>query len=69
MAYTKENLAAVQKAIAGGVLEVRYGDKVVRYQSTNELLQVEQRILASLRGQEGRRQSRIIRLRSGGKGI
>lgn len=69
MAYTRENLAAVQRAIAGGVLEVRYGDKVVRYQSTNELLQVEQRILASLRGQEGRQQSRIIRLRSSGKGI
>lgn len=69
MAYTKENLAAVQKALAAGVLEVRYGDKTVRYQSTSELLRAEQRILAGLRGQEGRRRSRIIRLRNSGKGI
>ena len=36
--FTQADLAAIEEAIAGGYLEVRYDDKVVRYQSMGDLL-------------------------------
>lgn len=36
--FTQAHLAAIEEAIAGGYLEVRYDDKVVRYQSMGDLL-------------------------------
>jgi hypothetical protein len=40
MAYTTDNLAAIEKAIAEGTLEVSYGDKRVKYRSLSEMLQI-----------------------------
>lgn len=69
MSYTEKDLAAVRKAIASGLLEVRYGDKTVRYQSTNELIRVEQLIIANLSTQAGHKRRVFFRLRNQGKGI
>lgn len=36
--FTQAHLAAIEEAIAGGYLEVRYDDKVAKYQSMGDLL-------------------------------
>lgn len=69
MSYTKEDLVAVRRAIASGLLEVRYGDKTVRYPSIRELIDAEQHILAALSVQAGKKRVRIYRLRHKGKGV
>jgi hypothetical protein len=38
MAFTQTQLDALEEAIASGTLEVRVGDKSVRYQSMAELI-------------------------------
>lgn len=38
MAFTQQQLDALETAIASGTLEVRVGDKSVRYQSMAELI-------------------------------
>jgi hypothetical protein len=40
MAYTKDDLAALKKALASGVKRVTYGDKTVEYRSFSEMKQV-----------------------------
>jgi hypothetical protein len=45
---TQAHLAAIEEAIAGGYLEVRYDDKVVRYQSMNELFRARNLIASKL---------------------
>lgn len=46
--FTQAHLAAIEEAIAGGYLEVRYDDKVVRYQSMGDLLKARNLIASSL---------------------
>ncbi len=46
--FTQAHLAAIEEAIAGGYLEVRYDDKVVRYQSSEQLMKARAMILANL---------------------
>lgn len=38
MAFTYSQLEALEAAIASGTLEVRIGDKMVRYQTTADLI-------------------------------
>ena len=38
MAFTQTQLDALETAIASGTLEVRIGDKLVKYQTTDELI-------------------------------
>jgi hypothetical protein len=40
MAYTLEQYQALQTAIAGGELSVRYADRSVTYRSVSEMLQI-----------------------------
>lgn len=40
MAYTLEQYTALQDAIAGGELSVRYADRSVTYRSVAEMLQI-----------------------------
>lgn len=40
MAYTIEQYQALQEAIAGGELSVRYADRSVTYRSVAEMLQI-----------------------------
>jgi len=38
MAFTQDQLTALEAAIATGTLEVRIGDKLVRYQTTADMI-------------------------------
>lgn len=38
MAFTQIQLDSLEAAIASGTLEVRIGDKLVKYQTTNDLI-------------------------------
>lgn len=46
--FTQAHLTAIEEAIAGGYLEVRYDDKVVKYQSMSDLLKARSVIASSL---------------------
>ena len=46
--FTQAHLTAIEEAIAGGYLEVRYDDKVVRYQSMGDLLKARALIASKL---------------------
>ena len=46
--FTQANLAAIEEAIAGGYLEIRYDDKVVKYQSMSDLMRARNLIANSL---------------------
>lgn len=46
--FTQAHLAAIEEAIASGYLEVRYDDKVVRYQSMGDLLKARALIAAKV---------------------
>ncbi|AMR79283.1 MULTISPECIES: phage head-tail joining protein [Cupriavidus] len=69
MAYTQADLERVNRAIASSELEVQYDGKRVRYRSQGELLQARATILKDLEQQAPRKQSRVSRLRHGGKGV
>jgi hypothetical protein len=51
--FTQAHLTAIEEAIAGGYLEVRYDDKVVKYQSMGDLLKARQLIASKLAPQPG----------------
>jgi hypothetical protein len=56
MAFTQSDLDAIRVAIGSGVLKVRYADgSEVTYQSLDDLLKAEQRIVGSMAGTSGRR--------------
>ena len=38
MSFTQDQLTALEAAIASGTLEVRVGDKMVRYQTTVDMI-------------------------------
>lgn len=40
MAYTVEQLTALENSIANGSTTVKYGDKEVQYRSLNEMLRI-----------------------------
>jgi hypothetical protein len=46
--FSQANLASIEEAIAGGYLEVRYDDKVVKYQTMGDLLKARNLIANSL---------------------
>jgi hypothetical protein len=64
MAYTLEQVSALQDAIAQGVMKVKYSDKEVEYRSLAEM----QQILADMRAELGIGQKRR-RFASFSKGI
>lgn len=49
--FTQAHLEAIEEAIAGGYLKVRYDDKEVTYQDMNALMKARNMIASSL--QEG----------------
>jgi hypothetical protein len=52
MAFSSEQLAALEAAIAEGALRVRYDGKEVQYRSLSEMLQVRDMIRRQLLGGE-----------------
>jgi hypothetical protein len=50
MAFTSADLTAIEKAIASGVLVVKFSDRQVTYQSTADLFKVRDMIKNSIAG-------------------
>jgi hypothetical protein len=50
MAFTQAQLDALDEAIATGSLEVRYGDKTVKYRALDEMLRIRDAIRESVDG-------------------
>jgi hypothetical protein len=48
--FTQAHLAAIEEAIAGGYLKVRYDDKEVTYQSIEQMMKARAMIASSLAG-------------------
>jgi len=46
--FTVENLTSLNEALAGGVLEVKFRDHTVRYQSTSAMLHLRDRMQAEI---------------------
>ena len=46
--FTQAHLTAIEEAIAGGYLEVRYDDEVVKYQTMGDLLKARALIASKL---------------------
>lgn len=58
MAFTQAQLDALEAAIASGTLEVRYGEKSVRYQSTADMIKARDLIRDQLSVAAANQQSR-----------
>jgi len=58
MAFTQAQLDALEAAIASGTLEVRYGDKTVRYQSTSDMIKARDLIRDQLNSTSATQKSR-----------
>ena len=50
MSFTESQLTALEKAYAEGVLEIKYGDKTIKYRTLNEMRQAINDIKKSLGG-------------------
>jgi hypothetical protein len=48
MAFTTEQLTALETAIASGQLSVRFNNREIRYQSTNEMILLRDRMRGEL---------------------
>lgn len=48
MAFTTDQLTALETAIASGQLSVRFNNKEIRYQSTNEMILLRDRMRSEL---------------------
>lgn len=57
MAFTKDDLDAINEAIASGELTVVVDGKTLTYRSVAELLAAKRHICAELAGQAGKRRS------------
>lgn len=68
MAYTKTDLATVERAIARGEKIVRYSDRTVEYRTVDELIKARDLIRTELTNAVGPR-SRVVRVFHGGKGL
>lgn len=69
MAFTQQQITALEAAIASGTLSVRYGDRQVTYQSLSEMRRLLRQMrgeIATAAGQRARRRS--IRLYQSGTG-
>jgi len=53
MAFTQQNLDAIESAIASGTLTVEYNGKRITYQSTADLIRVRNMIKADLENRSG----------------
>lgn len=68
MAFTTDDLNAINEVIAGGELTVRYKDRTVTYQSTDALMRARQLILDDIAMAAGTSRKRITRISQSGSG-
>lgn len=72
MAYSRDDLARVEAAIASGTTSVQYKDRRVQYQNLSELRRLRRAMLAEIEGAEGVRRkprSRWFRVFQSGQGF
>ena len=62
MPWTSSDLANIDAAIASGTLEVRQGDKTMRYRSVQELKEARTEILNDIAQNSGAPQVRQVRI-------
>ncbi len=67
MAYTQQDLQRIERALVKGELEVQFQDRRARYRSVDEMLRIRSEIVRNL--EDAAPASRVIRLRSAGKGV
>lgn len=58
--FTQAHLTAIEEAIAGGYLKVRYGDNEVTYQDMNALIKARNMIASNLQEGPARSPLRIV---------
>jgi roadblock/LC7 domain-containing protein len=69
MAWTTDHLAALEEAIASGELSVRYGDRMITYQSLREMRSLRAEMKAEIAAAAGRPRKRVFRLHQSGQGL
>jgi hypothetical protein len=69
MAWTTDHLAALEEAIASGELSVRYGDRMITYQSLREMRSLRTEMKAEIAAAAGRPRKRVFRLYQSGQGL
>lgn len=69
MAYTPEDLAAIERAIASGERIVRFADRSVEYRSVDELIAARDRIAADQAPQRAPFAGRTWLADQSGKGL
>jgi len=62
MAFTQDDLAAINEAIASGELTVDFGDRKVTYRSVAELERAKRHIVKCMAGEQGKRPPRGVRI-------
>lgn len=65
MAFTKDDLAAINSALASGELTVMVDGQQITYRSVKELLQVKNHIIQSLRKRSGMFAGAVVQLDRG----
>lgn len=60
MAWTQQELDALDKAIATGVTEVRHNNRTVRYRSLDEMMRARNAMAAELGQAQGPRRRSVI---------
>lgn len=68
MAFSQSDLDALEKAIATGVLTVRYADRSVTYQTLSDLMRARDLVKAELNVAAGTPRKRVIRVQQSGTG-
>lgn len=68
MAFTQDDLTAINEAIASGVLTVRYRDRQETFGDAHDLILRRQLILDDLAATAGTTRKRITRISQGGTG-
>lgn len=69
MAFTRDDLARLDAAIASGRLSVRQGDRAHQYQNLDAMIRARKEMVAEIERQEGRRKRRTFRLYQSGTGL
>ena len=69
MAFTQDDLNAINEVIASGELTVRYKDRTVTYQSTDALLKARDLIKSDVAAASGTARKRITRIYQSGNGF
>jgi hypothetical protein len=69
MAFTQQDLDAINKAIARGERVIQYADRRVEYRNISELIAARNLAISDLSSQNGRAKPRQHRLFHAGKGI